>query len=388
MKIFHISDLHLGRQLGGWDLAESQRFMLGQIVDKARQVRPDAIVIAGDIYDKAVPSGEAFSLLDDFLCDLGDITPAIPVMIIAGNHDSAVRLNFASSFLEKHQIYISVMPPQAEEEHLKKVVLHDEHGPVNFYLLPFTKPGYVRGLFHDKSLSYEDAFAGILGREKIDFSQRNVLAAHQFFVSGQKSPEKCESELAYLSVGGVDSIDTHVVSDFDYVALGHIHGRQSIGGPHIRYSGTPYKYSVSETGHHKCITLVTLGEKGSTPEITFLDLECKPEVRKLRGSLEEIIAGAADGCDDYVSITLMDENPVRPRDFLDEVFTRILEIRVDNTQTRTMLTARETAEDFPEPSSAFADFYREINGADMNEAQQVIVEDVVESLKGREENAS
>lgn len=387
MKFFHISDLHLGRQLGGWDLGDSQRFMLRQIADKARQVRPDAILIAGDIYDKAVPSGEAFALLDSFLCDLGEIEPAIPVMIIAGNHDSAVRLNFASSFLEKHHIYISVMPPRTEAEHLRKVTLTDAWGPVNFYLLPFTKPGMVRGLFPDKTLTYEEAFAGLLGREDFDLSQRNVLAAHQFFVSGQTSPEKCESELSYLSVGGVDSIDTRLVGDFDYVALGHIHGRQSIGGPNIRYSGTPYKYSVSEAGQEKSITLVTLGEKGSQPQIEYLDLECRPQLRRLRGSLDEVVAMAGDGCDDFVSITLTDENPVRPRDFLDEVYSRILEIRVDNTQTRTILAGQETIEAFPEPSQAFADFFREINGTDMNEAQQAVLNDVVEAIKGREEES-
>lgn len=387
MKFFHISDLHLGRQLGGWDLGDSQRFMLRQIADKARQVRPDAILIAGDIYDKAVPSGEAFALLDSFLCDLGEIEPAIPVMIIAGNHDSAVRLNFASSFLEKHHIYISVMPPRTEEEHLRKVTLTDEWGPVNFYLLPFTKPGMVRGLFQDKILTYEEAFAGLLDREDFDLAQRNVLAAHQFFVSGQTSPEKCESELSYLSVGGVDSIDTRLVGDFDYVALGHIHGRQPIGGPNIRYSGTPYKYSVSEAGQEKSITLVTLGEKGSQPQIEYIDLECRPQVRRLRGSLDEVVAMAGDGCDDFVSITLTDENPVRPRDFLDEVYSRILEIRVDNTQTRTILAGQETIEAFPEPSQAFADFFREINGTDMNEAQQAVLNEVVESIKGREEES-
>ncbi len=388
MKFFHISDLHLGRQLGGYDLANTQRFMLRQIVRKAGEVRPDAIVIAGDVYDKAVPSGEAFSLLDDFLCDLGEIRPAIPVMIIAGNHDSAVRLSFASGFLEKHQIYISVMPPQREEDHLRKVVLRDEYGPVNFYLLPFMKPGYVRGLFPDRALSYETAFAGVLEREEMDLSERNVLVAHQFFVSGQTGPEKCESELAHFSVGGVDSIDTGVVRDLDYVALGHIHGRQSIGGPRIRYSGTPYKYSVSEAGHKKSITLVTLGEKGSQPDISFIDLECRPDVRKLSGSLSEVIAAAGTGCDDYVSITLTDEDLVRPRDFLDEVYSRILEVRVDNTRTRTMLTEQAALEDFPEPSQAFADFYREVNGTEMTEVQKAVIEDVVESLKRREADES
>ena len=386
MKFFHISDLHLGRQLNGYDLKESQSYMLKQIVEKAREVRPDAIIIAGDVYDKAVPSGEAFSLLDDFLCELGEIRPMIPVMIIAGNHDSAVRLNFASSFLEKHQIFISVMPPKDEDEHLKKVVLEDEFGPVSFYLLPFMKPGYVRGLFPDMSLTYESAFKAVLDREEIDFTQRNVLAAHQFFISGQTGPEKSESELAHFSVGGVDSIDTGIVSAFDYVALGHIHGRQSIGSPHIRYSGTPYKYSVSEAGQTKSITLVEMGEKGKAPEISYLDLECRPDLRRIRGFLDDVVKAAGEKCEDYVSITLTDENPVRPRDRLDECYTRILEVNTDNRQTRTLLQNTETPEDFPDPVSAFADFYLEINGAEMDEEQRAVIEDVVESLKDREES--
>jgi exonuclease SbcD len=248
MKLFHISDLHIGKQLHFYNLKDNQIEILKQITEKARQYRPDAIIIAGDIYDKSVPSAEAYQIFDQFLNDLSEISPSIPILIIAGNHDSAERLNYASSFLEKHKIYISVLPPQKEEEGLKKVVLTDEYGDVNFYLLPFTKPGYVRHLFAEGVVtSYDTAVAALIERENIDYTRRNVLVSHQFYVAGDKLPETCESEQVYISVGGIDSVDIAAVRQFDYVALGHLHGPQHIGVKQIRYSGTPLKYSVSET---------------------------------------------------------------------------------------------------------------------------------------------
>ena len=172
MKFFHLSDLHIGKHLHLYNLAEDQRYILAQIVEKAKEYRPDAIVIAGDIYDKSVPSGEAYQLFDGFLNSLADITPAIPVFLIAGNHDSQERLQYASSFLERHKIYIAAKPPQKEDEHLKKVTLTDSYGEVDFYLFPFMKPGYVRHLFpQDELTNYEQVYEKMLEREAIDVSQ-------------------------------------------------------------------------------------------------------------------------------------------------------------------------------------------------------------------------
>ena len=191
MKIFHISDLHIGKQLHYYSLNEEQRYILSRIVDKAEEYRPDVILIAGDIYDKSVPSGEAYEIFDEFLNNLADIQPSIPVLIIAGNHDNAKRLKYAGAFLEKQNIYISVLPPQEKNEFLKKVILKDEYGEVNFYLLPFTKPGYVKHLFGDGEIQdYSSALKALIEREQIDWSKRNVLLAHQFFVSGGQEPEK------------------------------------------------------------------------------------------------------------------------------------------------------------------------------------------------------
>jgi exonuclease SbcD len=383
MKIFHLSDLHIGKQLHYYDLRELQEDVLHQIADRAREYRPDVILIAGDIYDKSVPSGEACTLFDAFLNDLADITPSIPVLIIAGNHDSARRLSFAGSFLEKHQIYIAAMPPRSPEEYLKKVTLQDAYGPVNFYLLPFLKPGYVRPLFEEGYVTdYNSAVSAVLEREMIDYSQRNVLVAHQFFVCAGQEPEKCDSELTYISVGGIDSVDVSCVQSFDYVALGHIHGAQQIGAAHIRYSGTPLKYSVSEEHHKKAITMVTLGEKGCAPVCESILLSAKRDVRSIRGSMDEVIAAATDeNRDDYVSITLTDDNVYRPRDLLEEHYSHILEVRIDNDRVRSALNAQDRMTNNPDPLESFAEFYQEMNGQPLGTEEAEMMAEIIEEAR-------
>ena len=201
MKIFHISDLHIGKQLNYYSLKENQKDIFRQIIEMMREHKPDVLIIAGDIFDKSMPSGESYTLFDEFLNDVSKLTPAVPVCLIAGNHDSPERLNYASTFLERHQIYISVMPPQKAEEYLKKIVFEDEFGPVNIYLLPFTKPGYVRHLFKDQDIpDYETAVRLLIEREEIDRSQRNVIVSHQFYQSQGWETATCDSEQVLLSV--------------------------------------------------------------------------------------------------------------------------------------------------------------------------------------------
>lgn len=383
MKLFHISDLHIGKQLHYYNLGECQKRVLEQIVAQAQSVRPDVIVIAGDIYDKAVPSGEAYQLFDGFLNGLADIEPNIPVLIIAGNHDNAKRLQYAGNFLERNQIYVSVMPPSNEEEYLKKITLQDEFGEVHFYLLPFTKPGYVRQLFEEGVVTdYHTAIQALIEREQIDLSQRNVLVAHQFFVANGEEPSKSDSELTYISVGGLDWVDVSCVRDFDYVALGHIHRAQKMGGDHIRYCGTPYKYSVSEEKDVKGILVVTLGEKGTVPVFETIPLVVRPDVRSIRGSLTEILeAATAENCQDYVSITLTDEQVFLAKESLEEVYPHILEVRVDNKRTRKRMEDREERGEKRSPMEAFADFYREMNDIEMSEEEEKILQDIIEEVK-------
>ena len=401
MKFFHLSDLHIGKHLNGYNLRENQEKVFRQIVRAADEYRPDAILICGDIYDKSVPAAEAYTVFDGFLSDLSEIQPAIPVFIIAGNHDSPERLNYAAAFLERHHIYLSVLPPNAADEYLKKIVLADEEGPVNFYLLPFLKPGYVKNLMsaraegkegeegEEKAVSggaYEAAVQCVLQREKINREERNVLLSHQFYVSGGNKPETCDSEQAAISVGGLDQIDVRVLEAFDYAALGHLHGPQKVGRESVRYCGSPYKYSVSEERHKKSITLVTLGKKGEEPAIQCIPLEGIQDVRKERGTMKEILErGTEERRHDFVSITVTDEKEsFAMRERLEEVYDHMLEFRIDNSRVRK--SVEEAGEEIAvlEPYKAFCQFYEAVCRSGLTAEEEALMREIIEKAKEEE----
>lgn len=387
MKFFHLSDLHIGKQLHRYNLKEDQQVILKEVITYAKELRPDAIVIAGDIYDKSVPSAEAVNVFDEFLTDLSEITPEIPILIISGNHDSPDRLKYASEILKRHHIYLAGNVPERPEEHIEKVTLHDAYGEVNFYLLPFMKPAYVKNIFVDGTPeTYSDAVKEIIKREKIDYKdKRNVLVSHQFYV-GEKaeSPETCDSEV--FSVGGIDNVDIGSVKEFDYVALGHLHGAQCIGKPEIRYCGTLLKYSVSESTQNKSLTVVTLKAKGEKPEIENYPLHPLRDVRKKKGTLDEIIKEAQETeKDDYISITLTDEiDPYKPKEQLERIFSHILEIRVDNQRTRTKLKEMDEELVMKDPFTSFSEFYKEMQGREMNGEEETIMKEIFDKAKGVE----
>jgi len=387
MKFFHLSDLHIGKQLHRYNLKEDQQVILKEVITYAKALRPDAIVIAGDIYDKSVPSAEAVNVFDEFLTDLSEITPEIPILIISGNHDSPDRLKYASEILKRHHIYLAGNVPERPEEHIEKVTLHDAYGEVDFYLLPFMKPAYVKNIFVDGTPeTYSDAVKEIIKREKIDYKdKRNVLVSHQFYV-GEKaeSPETCDSEV--FSVGGIDNVDIGSVKEFDYVALGHLHGAQCIGKPEIRYCGTLLKYSVSESTQNKSLTVVTLKAKGEKPEIENYPLHPLRDVRKKKGTLDEIIKEAQETeKDDYISITLTDEiDPYKPKEQLERIFSHILEIRVDNQRTRTKLKEMDEELVMKDPFTSFAEFYKEMQGREMNGEEETIMKEIFDKAKGVE----
>ena len=398
MKLFHLSDLHIGKLLCGYSLRENQERVLSRIVTYAQEEHPDAILICGDIYDKSAPSGEAYVMFDRFLEALSEIRPRIPVLIIAGNHDSPERLSYASAFLEKHSIYLSVFPPVREDEYLKKITLEDEYGPVDFYLLPFLKPGYLRPLLPEGSaFSYEEAVRFLLSREKIDSGRRNVILSHQFYMAGQSEPETCDSEVAVAMAGGLDKIDISVLDAFDYAALGHLHGSQKVGRMSARYCGTPYKYSVSEERHHKAVTVVELGKKGEELQLRFLPLSGLQDVRKLRGTLEEVLAAAESAapspsagqssvsgvCHDFVSVTITDEQePYRIRERLEERYDHLLELRVDNARTRARMAESGTENDpAPEPMEAFRQFYETVNHTPLPEEGERIMKRLIREIQ-------
>jgi len=378
MRFIHLSDLHIGKQLHHYSLLEEQRELLGQIVSHVKKEQPDAVVIAGDIYDTTVPSAEAITVFDEFLSELDALEQQLAIFIIAGNHDSAKRLDYASQILAKHDIHIVGMPPTVADEGIRKVSMTDEHGEVNFYLLPFVKPAFVKKLFPEEALSFSDAVKRLVEREEIDETKRNVLVSHQFYAGGGESPVTSDSEVHV--VGGIDNVDVGVLRAFDYAALGHIHRAQKIGAEKNRYAGTIFSYSVSEADEDKFVILVELGTKGEGPQIVKLPLVLPRKVRKLRGTMDEILALAGgEVCPDYVSITLTDDVEVsHPREILEEKYERILEIRIDNARTRKLLELGEIEMENLAPYEAFCNFFAELNGREMTEAEDALLKVVLQ----------
>ena len=376
MKFFHLSDLHFGKQLHGYDITELHRDFIAQTAEYARKENPDAILISGDIYDKSVPSAAAMTLLDELLVALRGYT----ILIIAGNHDSGERLRYGQRFLEENDIHISVLPPQSEGEHLKKIVLHDEYGDVNFYMLPFVKPGMVRSYLPEEAAEGEEAvIKKLIDVENVDRESRNVILSHQFYVNCGNKPETCDSEQSVAMVGGLDAIDISVLDPFDYAALGHIHGAQSIGKECYRYCGTPLKYSVSEADHNKSITVVTMGKKGDEPDIKVITIRAKKDVKRIKGTLREIIESADENSKhDFVSITITDEDiPDKVKDILEGYFDNILEIIIDNKRSRQILE-----EEIPDlrqmtPYESFAAFFSETAGREMDEMEDKLFREIL-----------
>lgn len=411
MKFFHISDLHIGKQLYGYSLAEDQAYVLAQIVNALEKERPDALLVTGDIYDKPVPSGESVQMFDWFLTEISKRRPKMQVLIIAGNHDAAKRIDYAGEILRRHNIHIVGTPPKSPEDNIRRVTIQDAYGEVDFYLLPFFKPGNLRGLFTEEENSsyvnrakdrgvseYEVYLEALLEREDIDAAKRNVLLTHQFFVPGDGgSPERTESEI--LTVGTLDHISTHYLKLFDYVAMGHLHRPQKCGKAGYRYCGTPMPYSLSEERDQKSITVVTMEKPGQEAQITTIPITPLRRVRKLRGSVEELIAlaeseGSAGGksdvagqrvMDDYVSLVVTDEEPGRyVREQLGVYYSHILEIRFDNRFMQSLvsdISQEGLSDDYFE---MFCTFYEMRNGNAMSEAEVQIFAQLLSETKGGE----
>ena len=332
MKFFHLSDLHIGLKLINRDLGEDQRYILKQITEAAEREKPDAVVIAGDIYDKAVPSGEAGELFDDFITDLTAALPDGTIMVISGNHDSASRLDCFRKVLSGQGLHMIGMPPRTEDEHIEKVTLQDEYGSVNFYLLPFVKPSMVRAVAGTEenggSLSYDSAVRRLLEREAVDESQRNVLVSHQFYLpAGKKAEETERMDSEIRTVGDIDQVCADVLEPFDYGALGHIHKPSRAGSSRFRYCGTPLACSVSEAGQEKGIVMGEMGRAGDDIKTTVLPLVPLRQVRIIKGSLKEVLGQA---CGDYVTVILTDREDLDVMDMQDRLraaFPCLLEIR-------------------------------------------------------------
>jgi len=370
MKFLHISDLHLGKRLHDRSLLEDQRHILDQILALAEAEKPDGVLIAGDVYDKAVPSAEAVELFDDFLVRLAELVPH--VFLISGNHDSPERIAFGGRLMDAKGVHVSPVFAGVVEP----VTLTDEHGPVDVWLLPFVKPVHVRRFFPEAEITnYTEALAAAIGQMPVDTGRRNVLVTHQF-VTGAAT---CDSE--EHTVGGTDNVDAAVFAPFDYVALGHLHGAQSVSRPGIRYCGSPLKYSFSEARHEKSVTMVTLSADG-LDEIRTLPLTPLRDMRQIRGSYMELTARSfyeGTAREDYLQVVLTDEEDV-PEAIarLRAIYPNILRLDYDNCRTRS--AGEFTGEAIPEksPLALFDELYQRMNGREMSERQRQLVLSLLE----------
>ena len=373
MKLIHLSDLHIGKRVNEVSMIDDQEYILQQILRIIDEEKGDAVLIAGDVYDKSVPSAEAVTLFDDFLCELAQ--RKVPTLIISGNHDSPERLAFGNRLMEESGIHISPV----YDGSVSTITLSDEHGDVDFWLLPFLKPAHVKRYFPDADIeSYTDACRVAVEHMGIDTTIRNVLLTHQF-VTGAST---CESE--EISVGGSDNVEASVFADFDYVALGHIHGPQNIGTNKIRYCGTPLKYSFSEEHHHKSVTVVNLNAKGE------LNLELRPltpkhDLRSIRGTFAELTEKAFyDGTatDDYLRIILTDEEDV-PEAIgqLRVIYPNIMKLTYDNTRTRTNQIIDGAVDvQRKSPLELFDELYELQNNQSMSDEQRNFMLELIESI--------
>ncbi|MDR2356895.1 MAG: exonuclease SbcCD subunit D [Oscillospiraceae bacterium] len=392
MRFIHLADLHIGKSVNGFSMLEEQRNAFRQILEYIRTERPAAVVIAGDVYDRASPGVEAVRLFDDFLTELAGENTA--VLLISGNHDSPERLGYAGRLLADRRLYLCGSFDGA----LRDVALDDEFGRVHFRLLPFIKPSILRGKTvsgeaSDESgreiESYGDALEAALAASDIDCAARNVLVSHQFYTRAGIEPVRSESEMN--PVGGLDAVDAGLIEKFDYAALGHLHGAQSVGAEHIRYAGSPVKYSFSEWRQKKSVTLVELREKGNIT-ITALPLVPLRDMREIRGELEELLgsdkftdagATARAGRDDYLRVILTDEDEIiDPMGKLRSVYPNVMALDFENSRTRAdmlnILPDAGAAETLS-PYELFGEFFLDTQGAAMSAEQAKIVRELLET---------
>lgn len=372
MNIFHLSDLHLGKRVCSKSMIEDQKHILDQIIEQVKSEQPGAVIIAGDVYDRSMPSEDAVELFDDFLYELSALK--VNVLIVSGNHDSAERLAFGGRIFNKNGIHIS---PEFNGK-ITSVALSDEYGEVNFYLLPYVFPAMVRRFFADQKIeNCTDALKVLISEMGIDAEKRNVLIAHQFVTAFGKA-ETCDSE-SLFTAGGIDNVDVSVFEPFDYVALGHLHGPQYIGRETVRYCGTPLKYSFSERYHKKSITVLELAEKGSIGirEIPLVPLH---DWQQFEGGFDEIIC--REKSDDYVKVILTDEKD-NAMTYLRRIFPNILQMEYKRTQNGAAYdpAAVESVRK-ASPEELFGEFFKKQNNVDLNDRQAEIVREIFEEIAG------
>ena len=373
MRFIHLSDLHIGKSVKEFSMAEDLKYIFAKVFEIIDAEKPDAILIAGDVYDRTVPSAEAVRILDDFIATLSK--KKLKTFIISGNHDCAERIAFGGRVMVEAGIYMSPV----YNGDVTPITMEDEYGKVNVYMLPFVKPAHVRRYFPEENIeNYTDAIRVTIDHMNVDTSERNVLIAHQFVTGALR----CESE--EVSVGGLDNVDASVFDVFDYVALGHIHSPQSIGRDAVRYCGTLLKYSFSEAEGYKSVTVVDIGEKNSV-EIKEIPIKPLRDMVKLRGTFAEVTSKEFTdrvNLQDYVKITLTDEDEIMEAlGKLRCIYVNLMELEYDNTRTKSSgeLTDIVNIEQ-KSPLQLFGEFYELQNGQAMSEEQMEFVKDLMEEI--------
>lgn len=374
MKFVHLSDLHLGKRVNGYSMIEDQKYILLKILNVIDEQKAEAVVIAGDVYDKPIPPTEAVQLFDDFLFRL--VERNLQILVISGNHDSPERIAFGSRFMDKSGVHMS----QVYNGKNDLVELKDKYGKVNFYMLPFVKPSNVRRFFEGEEINtYTDAVRVAVSHMNVNKKARNVIITHQFVTGAQRS----ESET--IAVGGTDNVDSYVFDDFDYVALGHIHGPQNVGKNTVRYCGTPLKYSFSEISHKKSVTVVEMKGKGNV-KVSTVELTPKLDMREIKGTYEELTFKKNyenTNTEDYLHIILTDEEDVADAVAkLRCVYPNLMKLDYDNTRTRNSFALTQAEEtEKKSDTELLSEFFEKQNGKPLSDEQLEYAANLFEQIK-------
>lgn len=376
MKILHLADLHIGKVLLEQSLIEDQKYILKEILAIIDKEEVSVVLISGDVYDRSIPTIEAVQVLDNFFTELNK--RGVTTLVISGNHDSKERLSFGKNLLSSQNLYIeSIFSGE-----LSKIILEDEHGPINFYLLPFVKPADVRPFFEDEINSYDDAVRVIMENTIVNEHERNILLAHQFVVGSGIEVERCDSES--LNLGGIDSVSVSYFDKFDYVALGHVHGPQKLLKDTVRYAGSPLKYSFSESNHKKTVPVLTFTDKLSFELVPLLPIR---DVREIKGPLEKLLSKevySLNNTSDYIKATLTDEEELYdPIGKLRNIYPNLLRLEFENTRTGISLDSKSRPTgNLKErtPLSLFREFHILQNNVPLSVKEEKILTEIIEEV--------
>ena len=391
MKFIHTSDWHIGKIVNEYYMTEDQKFVLNQLFNIIEEEKPDALVIAGDLYDRSVAPVEAIELLNDTINKV-IVDLKTPIIAIAGNHDSGERLEFASSLLKDKSFYIS----GTLNKNIEKITLCDDYGNVNFYMIPYAEPAIVRALYEDKEIrDYDDAMRVILEniKENMNKDERNVIVAHGYVTYAKdaegkefNSLERSDSERP-LSIGGSEYINSSYFNDFNYTALGHLHGRQKVGNENIRYAGSLYKYSFSEVKQKKGVNIVSLDEKGECT-VEFREFELRRDFRIIKGELNNLLdkeVYSKENREDYLKVILTDEGEVlEPMRKLKMVYPNVMELTYENSLKER--SEGKEKKSFKEKSKIdlFKSFYKDVKGKECSEEGIKLMETLIENVERKE----